>query len=32
MGGEFIVEDKFGAAKAIAGGNFILMAQNQAAP
>ncbi|MFQ6068437.1 MAG: formylmethanofuran--tetrahydromethanopterin N-formyltransferase [Candidatus Bathyarchaeia archaeon] len=28
MEGEFIVEDNFGAAKAIAGGNFIIMAQN----
>ena len=28
MEGEFMVEDKFGASKAIAGGNFILMAQN----
>lgn len=30
MEGEFIVEDNFGAAKAIAGGNFIIMAENVA--
>lgn len=29
MEGEFVVEDKFGAAKAIAGGNFIIMAQDE---
>jgi formylmethanofuran--tetrahydromethanopterin N-formyltransferase len=29
MEGEFIVEDKFGAAKAIAGGNFLIMAENR---
>jgi formylmethanofuran--tetrahydromethanopterin N-formyltransferase len=29
MEGEFIVEDTFGAAKAIAGGNFLIMAQNR---
>lgn len=28
MEGEFVVEDRFGAAKAIAGGNFIIMAQD----
>jgi len=31
MEGEFMVEDKFGAVKAIAGGNFIIMAQTGAA-
>jgi formylmethanofuran--tetrahydromethanopterin N-formyltransferase len=31
MEGEFIVEDNFGAAKAIAGGNIIIMAQNTSA-
>jgi formylmethanofuran--tetrahydromethanopterin N-formyltransferase len=31
MEGEFMVEDNFGAAKAIAGGNLIIMAQNVAA-
>ncbi|MDH5448304.1 MAG: formylmethanofuran--tetrahydromethanopterin N-formyltransferase [Candidatus Bathyarchaeota archaeon] len=31
MEGEFMVEDKFGAAKAIAGGNLIIMAQNSTA-
>jgi formylmethanofuran--tetrahydromethanopterin N-formyltransferase len=30
MEGEFMVEDSFGAARAIAGGNFIIMAQNDA--
>ncbi len=30
MEGEFVVEDNFGAAKAIAGGNFIIMAQEVA--
>jgi formylmethanofuran--tetrahydromethanopterin N-formyltransferase len=29
MEGEFIVEDLFGAAKAIAGGNFLIMAENR---
>jgi formylmethanofuran--tetrahydromethanopterin N-formyltransferase len=29
MEGEFIVEDKFGVAKAIAGGNFLIMAENR---
>jgi len=29
MEGEFIVEDTFGAAKAIAGGNFLIMAENR---
>jgi len=31
MEGEFIVEDKFGASKAIAGGNFLIMAENRRA-
>lgn len=31
MEGEFIVEDKFGVAKAIAGGNFLIMAENREA-
>ena len=31
MEGEFVVEDNFGAAKAIAGGNIIIMAQNLSA-
>jgi len=31
MEGEFMVEDRFGAAKAIAGGNIIIMAQNNTA-
>jgi formylmethanofuran--tetrahydromethanopterin N-formyltransferase len=29
MEGEFIVEDKFGASKAIAGGNFLILAENR---
>ncbi len=31
MEGEFIVEDRFGATKAVAGGNFIIFAENQQA-
>jgi formylmethanofuran--tetrahydromethanopterin N-formyltransferase len=31
MEGEFIVEDRFGAVNAIAGGNFLIMAENQKA-
>ena len=31
MEGEFIIEDTFGAAKAIAGGNFLIMAENHEA-
>ncbi len=31
MEGDFIVEDRFGAAKAVAGGNFIIFAENQQA-
>lgn len=31
MEGEFVVEDRFGAAKAIGGGNFLIMAENQKA-
>jgi len=31
MEGEFIVEDRFGASKAIAGGNFLILAENQKA-
>ena len=31
MEGEFIVEDRFGAANAIGGGNFLIMAENQKA-
>jgi len=29
MEGEFVVEDKFGASKAIAGGNFLILAENR---
>ena len=29
MEGEFIVEDRFGAAKAVAGGNFLILAENR---